>query len=192
MWPWEHLAVGYLAYSLGLRALDRDPPTDGEAAALALATQLPDLVDKPLSWELGWFPSGHAVGHSALVAVPLATVLLWRTRGTDRFRPTVAAAVGWWSHLLADVLDPLRRGDPPVPDRLLWPLSDPAPYESDLGLARGVVYGRRLLAELASVEPATVALYLLLVAAATAVWVADGHPGTGLVRRATAPLRTGE
>lgn len=192
MWPWEHLAVGYLAYSLGLRALRREPPSDTEALALALATQLPDLVDKPLSWGAGWFPSGHAVGHAALVAVPVGVAALWRLRGTDRARLAVAGVVGWWGHVLADVLDPLRRGDPPAPGRALWPLSNPAPYESDLGLGRGVVYGRRLLADLSTVDPVPVALYLLLAASTVAVWVADGHPGTGVVRRATAVLRAEE
>ena len=48
MWPWEHLAIGYLAYSLLGRLAWRRPPTVGTAITVAFGTQFPDLVDKPL------------------------------------------------------------------------------------------------------------------------------------------------
>lgn len=189
MWPWEHLAVGYLCYSLGARALGRTPPSDAAAAVVAVAALLPDLVDKPLSWGLGWFPSGYAVGHSALVAAPLGAGLL--LAGYRRGRPAlaVAAVVGYWSHLLADVFDPLRRGEPPLPGRVLWPVSDPAPYGTDYGLGRGVVYLDRLAATLAAAPPADLLSYLLLPAATAALWALDGAPGPGLAVRAAGRVR---
>ena len=48
MWPWEHLTIGYLAYSLLSRLAWRRPPTVGTAITVAFGTQFPDLVDKPL------------------------------------------------------------------------------------------------------------------------------------------------
>jgi hypothetical protein len=185
MWPWEHAAVGYVLLSLGLRASGREPPVAGEAAAVAVATLLPDLVDKPLSWELGWFPSGYAVAHSAFVAVPAglaALALAWRR---DRRRLGVAVAVGYWSHLLADVLDPLRRGERPLPARVLWPVVESAPYDVDYGLGRGLVYLQEFAGSLSGADPLdVVVLSLALPAATVLLWLVDGAPGTELPRRA--------
>ncbi|MFB6177136.1 MAG: metal-dependent hydrolase, partial [Halobaculum sp.] len=99
MWPWEHAAVGYLWYSLGRRAAGRDPPGDWPAVALALATQFPDLLDKSLSWGLGLFETGYALGHSIFLAIPLGVTAL--LVGQWRGRPDIAVAVtvGYWSHL---------------------------------------------------------------------------------------------
>ena len=90
MWPWEHAAVGYLLLSLGSRASGRGPPSTPAVLALLFGTQLPDLVDKPLSWEFDLFPSGYAVGHSALVAVPvgLLVLALGRRRPSSGLRST--------------------------------------------------------------------------------------------------------
>lgn len=190
MWPWEHLAVGYLCYSLAARGLGRDPPTDVEVAVLAVATQLPDLVDKPLSWEFGVFPTGHAVAHSALVAVPVGAAVLAVARRRGRLRTGIAFEVGHWSHLAADVLDPLRAGGTPVVSRVLWPVVKGAGYGTDYGLARGVVYIERFLSGLATADPAGVfLLYLLIPLATFGVWLADGAPGTGLLGRAARGIR---
>jgi hypothetical protein len=126
MWPWEHLAAGYLLYSLGVRAFGRDPPSDGAAVALVIASLLPDLVDKALSWGLGWFPSGYAVGHSAFVAVPVGLGVLLAGYWFSRPRWGVAFVVGYWAHLLADVANPLRNGEP-VRGACCGPSSRPNP-----------------------------------------------------------------
>ena len=76
MWPWEHVAFGYVLYSLGSHAIRREPPAEWTVFALGLGTLVPDLVDKPLSWSLGLFPTGYSVAHSALVAVPTVAGLL--------------------------------------------------------------------------------------------------------------------
>ena len=71
MWPWEHLAFGYLLWSLWLRARGRSLPGDWEALVLVFATQLPDLVDKPLAWQLGVLPGGRSLGsRGATIAGP--------------------------------------------------------------------------------------------------------------------------
>ena len=170
MWPQEHAAVGYLLYSVGLRLL--------------VATQVPDLVDKPLSWGLGVFPSGYAVGHSAFVAVPLGIAALVLGRRWGHTRMGVAVVLGYWSHLVADVISPIRSGDPALPARLLWPVVETAPYETDYGLRRGLVYIREFLASLPSVDPLDILLlYVLIPAVTVGIWVLDGAPGTAVVRR---------
>lgn len=180
MWPWEHAALGYLLYSLGLRAFGRSSPTDVGFYVLLFATQLPDLVDKPLAWGLGVFRTGHALGHSVFVAAPLSLLAAALAVRRDRPRLGIAFVVGYWSHILSDVLDPLRYGEPPMPERALWPLVIGGPYEEDLGLARGLEYLERFLASLATTDSLTlVVVYLLLPLGTVALWVSDGMPGLG-------------
>lgn len=185
MWPWEHAAVGYLLFSLALRALGRDPPAAREAIGLLIATQLPDLVDKPLSWVFGVFPTGYALGHSAFVALPVGAAVLAAGRARDRFRLGAAVVAGYWAHLAADALNPIRSGGAPLIERLLWPAATGTPYEEELGVGRGLAYLSEFLSSLASLDPVTlVAVYLLLPLATLAVWVRDGAPGVGPIRDA--------
>jgi hypothetical protein len=191
MWPWEHVATGYLLYSLGTRALGREPPSDGAVVALGVASLLPDLVDKPLSWGLGWFPSGYAVGHSAFVAVPVGLGALLVGYRLGRQRWSVGFVVGYWVHLLADVANPVRNGGAIRPGRVLWPVSEADPYETDRGLGRGLTYLEDFLAELATMPPTDVILlYLLLPAATVALWLLDGAPGVALLSRAVGGVRS--
>lgn len=122
MWPWEHLAFGYVCYVLGRRGLDGRAPSDREAIVLAFGTQLPDLVDKPLAWELGLLPSGVSLAHSILVAVPVtaAVVVITRRRGAGPVG--TALGVGWFSHIAGDGLYPLLTGGGVSPGYMLWPL----------------------------------------------------------------------
>ncbi|WP_096388806.1 metal-dependent hydrolase [Halopenitus persicus] len=190
MWPWEHAAVGYLAYSLALRALGKDPPSDVGTILLLFGTQLPDLVDKPLSWGLGVFPSGYALGHSVLVALPIGALVLAAGVCTARRRAAVAFVVGYWAHLIADVMNPLRYRARPAPERVLWPLVPGTPYDQDLGLGRGVAYLGDFLVTLQSMDPATlVVVYLLLPAGTALLWLHDGAPGVGVVVRILDPDR---
>lgn len=184
MWPWEHAAVGYLLYSFMLRARGHDPPAERETILLVLATQVPDLVDKPLSWGLGWFPSGYAIGHSVFVAMPIGLLVLviGATRGYPR--QGVAVVFGYWSHLIGDVLNPLRMGDVPMLDRVLWPIVEVTPYQTDYGIGRGFVYIVAFIESLASMNPVSfVLLYVLLPLVSGLVWLLDGAPGLGILRR---------
>ena len=63
MWPWDHLAFGYVWYTLASRGWDGRPPSNAAAIALAVGTQFPDLVDKPLAWWLDVLPAGRSLGH---------------------------------------------------------------------------------------------------------------------------------
>jgi len=102
MLPWGHAAVGYLCYSFIVRVRDRRAPTGPAVLTLAVGTQLPDLIDKPLAWSLGILPSGRSLGHSLLFAV-LLTIVVWVVaQRYDRQREVSALMVGHLLHVLAD------------------------------------------------------------------------------------------
>lgn len=193
MWPWEHVAVGYLLFSLGLRTLGRDPPSDAAAVLVGVAALLPDLVDKPLSWGLGVFPTGYALGHSVFFAIPIGLVAIDVGINRGHGLPAAGFVVGYWSHLGADVLDPLRYGLPPAPGRILWPVVPGEAYEQDLGLGRGVTYLGDFLATVVTMDLVTlVGLYLLLPLATLGLWLLDGVPGIRFLVRATTSGRVSD
>lgn len=184
MWPWEHLAVGYLAYSALVHLLARRRPAGDAVVALAVATQFPDLIDKPLAWSLDVLPSGASLAHSLAFALPVTLVAVALAARAGRRRVGAAFAVGYLLHLPADVLYPVLLGDGPKTAFLLWPFV-PAPpsdvagflphfeelvatFVAHLATPRGTVY---LAGELA------------LVGAALALYAYDGAPGLRWLRR---------
>ncbi|QLG29741.1 metal-dependent hydrolase (plasmid) [Halorarum halophilum] len=179
MWPWEHLAFGYLLYSAWTHVAWRRSPRGAEALVLALATQFPDLVDKPLSWGLGLFPQGYAIGHSVLFAVPAAAVVAAVALRHDRPDVGVAFAAGYVSHLAADVLSPALKGQGLGFERVLWPFVTFEGYESDVGFAgRFTLYVGRYLHEVTQPEYLPfLLLYLGMLLAVVGLWVLDGAPG---------------
>lgn len=178
MWPWEHLAFGYLAYSGYTRLRYGRAPADKPAVALAIATQFPDLVDKPLAWTFDVLPSGYSFGHSVFVATALLGLVLWISRLYEVPAVGTAAAFGYASHLLGDLLYPVIRGSETDVGILFWPLVarpslDPPSLLAEttrlisefvlyLGSPRGVTY---------------LVLELALVGGACALWLVDGRPG---------------
>jgi hypothetical protein len=178
MWPWEHLAVGYLTYSLLTRAAGRTRPSGPAVLALALGTQFPDLVDKPLAWGLGLFDSGVALGHSLLFALPVAAAALFLGRHTGHRVIATAFVVGYLSHLPMDLVYPLALGRPVSIQALLWPLG--------AGGGSGAVGVGTRTAALLDVFIDFLATprgrrYLIaevaLLAGALLLWAADGRPG---------------
>ncbi|PSP90315.1 metal-dependent hydrolase [Halobacteriales archaeon QS_4_69_34] len=173
MWPWGHLAIGYLCYSLLARRRFGRPPGGVETLWLALGTQIPDLVDKPLAWTLGVLPAGRSLGHSLLVALLAVAVvaLLARQRGWGR--AGLAFGVGYLAHLPVDALVPVLDGEYALLSFLGWPLLSPPPYGEELGFL-----GQVRTAELTPV----LALGLVLSVLAFVRWLADGRPGVAAVR----------
>ncbi|WP_440010488.1 metal-dependent hydrolase [Halomicrococcus sp. SG-WS-1] len=179
MWPWEHLAFGYLCYSLTVHLVRRSAPETREVLALAVASVLPDLVDKPLSWSLGLFPSGYSIAHSVFVAPVVVAFALALAGWRGRLRYGAAFAVGYCSHLVGDVIYPAVLGEGLKPEVLLWPVVEMPAYENDYGLVeRFVVYFSEYLEMLAELELSPVlAFELVLAASVFLLWVYDGMPG---------------
>jgi hypothetical protein len=185
VWPWEHLALGYLLVSLTIRVVAGRPPRDHEAIVVAVATQCPDLVDKPMAWTFDVLPSGLSLAHSLTVAVPLTTLafLLSHRRGTPGLG--IAVAVGYGSHLFADALYPVVYGDPVRVAFLLWPVLEGPQDPAMLG-GLGHVFTALARLELLVSTPAG-PLFLVvefaLLGGAVGVWLQDGSPGVIVVRR---------
>jgi hypothetical protein len=136
------------------------------------------------------FPTGHALGHSILVAVPLALVVLAIAHRYGRLDLGGAFVVGQFSHILGDIIDPLRFGDGIAVSRALWPVVTGNPYDVDYGIARGLVYFREFAAELATVGTSTLLVYLTIPVLGGLLWLVDGAPGPrGAYRLLAAGIR---
>ncbi|MFC7141331.1 metal-dependent hydrolase [Halosimplex aquaticum] len=174
MWPWGHLALAYLLYSLYSRLRRGHRPTAATALVVAVASQVPDLVDKPLAWTFSILPTGRSLSHSLLVVVPVVALLysLVRVRREGEGPLAVAFALGALSHLFGDALysiAALRFRDVSF---LLWPAIPAVEYEVE----------QSFVAHLALIEPSPELYFeFLLVAVALAVWRADGYPGLATV-----------
>ena len=173
MLPWGHLAVGYLAFTLLSDRRYRRPQTAAALVALAVGTQLPDLVDKPLAWYLHVLPNGRSLGHSIFVAVLLAGIAYAVARRYDQPVVGVAFGVGYLSHLAADALYPLLRGEWAELAFFLWPVRT-YPYEdTDYTVLEMLIEG--------ALTP-TGLFELGLFVVAFGVWVRQEMPGLQTVR----------
>jgi hypothetical protein len=167
MWPWAHAALGYWCYHYYRRRSVDAPPAGLSVVALAVGTQFPDLLDKPLAWYVGVLPTGRSLAHSVLTGGLLlaVAVALLRARG-PRGSPA-AFAIGYGSHLLGDAFEPLMTANWADLAFLVWPLL-PSPASGPTGL----------LAQLRAITAASQFLFgLALTATALVRWYRDGLPG---------------
>ena len=177
MWPIGHGSAAYLLYALSTRSRETEPPNHWAVIVVGVASQLPDLIDKPLAWYAGILPGGRTFGHSLFLLVPLSALVytVARRRGTPEYG--VAFAIGAISHTLLDSLPILWEPSTPW-EGIVWPLLSPGGISGE-----GAPSIPKLLENSAS-EPYFLAEFLLL-ALALYVWRADGYPGLGLLRRMT-------
>lgn len=167
MWPWGHLAVGYALYSLQSRVVHRRAPRGPAVLWVALGTQFPDLVDKPLAWWLGVIPNGRSLTHSVFAAMLVISVVAWLSHGRDA-DVGGAFAVGYLSHLAADAIGPFLAERYERLAFLLWPVLPAVDYEIE-----GSVAAHLLELELNG----QVMAELWLAGFVLALWAVDGFPG---------------
>lgn len=178
MWPWSHLAVGYVAFSAFARVALGRRPSDRATVVLAVATQLPDLIDKPLAWQFGLLSNGVGAAHSLIVGVPVALAVAAALRSRGRPELGAGVAIGHASHVFGDILFSLLFGRPPVLPSFLWPL-----YATPASAAPG--FGAKtlqlLLDSRALLDGETGQTYFVLEAlmlcGAAVLWYVDGRPG---------------
>lgn len=150
---------------------------------LAVATQLPDLIDKPLAWQFGLLSNGIGVAHSLIVGVPAALALgvVLRFKGYPELGAGVA--IGYGSHVCGDLLFAALFSRPPILPSFLWPV-----YTTPVSAAPGL--GAKTLQLLSdsrdllggSMGRTYFLLEALLIGGTVALWVLDGKPGWALVR----------
>lgn len=153
-------------------------PDGRQTAVLLVGTQFPDLVDKPLAWSLALLPNGRSLAHSLLFAVPLLVVLwlvLWRTPFERYVAPF---AVGYLTHLLADLPAAVLTGEFTYATYLLWPVLPSPVYDVPQSFATNLQY----------LKPTPVVLVQFLFAfLGLSLWVLDGMPLLPIRRRGSDP-----
>jgi hypothetical protein len=185
MWPWEHLSVSYIVYSMAVRGSRRRPPTATESYALLVGALFPDLVDKPAGWLFHVFPSGISVAHSVFIAVPLSLAILLICHNKGHTGAGTGFGVGYLLHLPQDaVYGTITSGSAPTYRVFLWPI---APQQTDTygGFVANVQHYfssyQTLLADPNAIW--FVVFELLLLSMALLLWIIDGAPGWNIVRR---------
>lgn len=117
--PVTHGAFAYLWYVGYAAVTDHRLPARWALVPLAVGSQFPDLVDKPLAY-VDVIPYGRSLAHSAFALVVVCVAVRWVVRADPlgdrvpdplcRFTPA-AFAVGYASHLLGDAWRGLLAGD---------------------------------------------------------------------------------
>ncbi|EMA40229.1 metal-dependent hydrolase [Halobiforma nitratireducens] len=175
MWPWGHVAVAYLLYTAYThRRFDR-PPLAAPAVALAVGSQFPDLIDKPLAWTVSVLPGGRTLGHSLLFAALLVPAVYVLATRLERRDVGIAFGIGHLSHLAADVPPSALTGDLSGTEFLLWPLVEQPPEEPVDGILDAILHYYAM----GPYELVQFGLFAL----AAIVWFRDGAPGLEYARR---------
>ncbi|MFC7095841.1 metal-dependent hydrolase [Halobaculum marinum] len=173
MGPVGHAIVAYLAWTTFTHLRGGRSPTTPEVWLVALGSQFPDLVDKPLAWSLSVLPAGRSLGHSLFTVVALA-ILLRRLVPPDRHSLIVPFLAAILTHDLTDAIAPLNRGEPEYVAYLMWPVVEQPQYDPPPPLL--AAFGESVLHGLSGTG-------VVVIAVTVAVWLADGAPGLPRGRR---------
>ena len=123
MYPAGHFLLAAIPLTIYTVARWRRLPSGPMVLLLLVATQLPDVIDKPLAWTLAILPSGRMLAHSLVVSLPVLTilVLLAARRGYGRYAVVFSAA--YLSHIAGDFYPVVRLGtDYYFFPNMFWPL----------------------------------------------------------------------
>jgi hypothetical protein len=178
MWPWEHLAVAYVVYALWRRGAGRPRAGGDDVVVLAVGTQFPDLIDKPLGWGTTLLPSGTSMAHSLLFAIPVVVGvdLLARRRGRDHWGTVFG--IGYLLHLPADACYSVLFGGRATAEFLLWPVIPSVPTPTTSVLSRtGSLWAEFTVALAGPAGGTYLLLEGLLLGTALVLWLLDGQPG---------------
>jgi hypothetical protein len=164
-------------------------PAGAPTLVLAFATQLPDLVDKPLNW---WFSvfDGRGIAHSLLAVTAFCVLAAIVARKYDRGELAVALSIGLYTHLLGDAWHALLSGQFERAAFLVWPLLPAPTYPKDSlfdHLDAWLSY-LRMVPHLSPMEFLTsgFGFQVLLSLVLFGIWAFDGFPGVGTLWRLVA------
>jgi hypothetical protein len=123
MRPLEHFLFAALPLAAYAAVRYRRLPRGHTLLLVLVATQLPDLIDKPLAWSFDVLPSGRMFAHSLVIALPVLSIgcVLAARRGWGR--PAALFSLAYLSHLIGDFYPILWQGSGYYffPN-LFWPL----------------------------------------------------------------------
>lgn len=176
MWPWGHVGVAYLVYSGYTRGRFRRPPRPEAAVAVVIGALLADLIDKPLAWGVGVFPTGRDLAHSLFFAGALLLLAAIAAAGRDWGDPAAAFVIAHLSHLVGDLPRRAFLGYPFGTEFLLWPVLSHRTFQYSKQLFEAPAVVELIVAPLTEPLPffiVNIALFLL----ALGVWDRDGRPG---------------
>jgi len=123
MRPVEHFAVISLPLVIYSLMRYRWLPAGHSVLVVLIATQLPDVIDKPLAWMFGIFPSGRMFAHSLVISLPILTIGMYIATRRGFGRPALLFSVSYLSHIAGDFYPILWLGsDYYFFPNLFWPL----------------------------------------------------------------------
>ncbi|MFC7019227.1 MULTISPECIES: metal-dependent hydrolase [Haloarcula] len=102
MYPHEHFLLAVVPVAMFSFLFLRKLPSGKTTLILLIASQFPDLIDKPLAFSLQVLPSGRMLAHSVVVSVPLLLALIILATRYGRTRDALVFVFGYMSHLVGD------------------------------------------------------------------------------------------
>lgn len=171
MMPFVHPVVGYLCYAGYARARYGDRPGGEPTVVAVFAAVFPDLIDQPL-WLLGITPVGRTVAHSLFGGVLIVGIIGVFARLRGRSDLGVAFAIGYFSHIAADIPWQVLAGDYDELGFLFWPITEMPAYS-----------GVKAVGTIGGIEITTLWFEAVILVVGALLWWSDGRPGFDLLRR---------
>lgn len=172
MQPIVHPVVGYLCYAGYARARHGTRPRGEPTVVAVFAAVLPDLIDQPL-WLIGVTPIGRTFAHSLFGGVLIAGTVGALAHSRGRLDLGVAFAIGYFSHIVADIPWHVLAGDYHELGFLLSPVTEMPAYS-----------GVKVVGTVGGVEITTLWFEGALFVVGVLCWWYDERPGLDVVRRA--------
>lgn len=123
MWPHEHVLFAVIPVSAYIGVRYRRLPSGFTLLLLLVATQLPDIIDKPIAWWFNVFPSGRMLAHSVFIFVPLLGLGYILARRWGWGRRALLFSGAYLSHIVGDFYPILWLGtEYYFFPNLFWPL----------------------------------------------------------------------